>query len=163
MPPVNDADVLRRLEERGLELPPTPEPVASYVPVVGSGSIAFVAGQVPLIDGQLVHPGRLGASVTVEMGQEAAARAALQAVSALRNHLGGSLERLVRILQVTVYVAADAEFIEHATVANGASDLLIDLLGPEGRHARAAVGMASLPLGASVEVALTAEIAVATD
>jgi enamine deaminase RidA (YjgF/YER057c/UK114 family) len=157
---VNDADVLRRLEGRGIELPPTPEPVASYVPVTRSGSIAFVAGQVPLVDGQLLHPGKLGTSVSVEMGQEAAARAALQGLSALRAHLGGSFDRLARILQVTVYVAADPEFIEHAKVANGASDLLIDLLGPAGRHARAAVGMASLPLGSSVEVTLTAEVEV---
>jgi enamine deaminase RidA (YjgF/YER057c/UK114 family) len=160
---VNDADVLRRLEQRGLVLPPSPSPVASYVPVVQTGAIAFVAGQVPMIDGQLLHPGRLGVSVSVELGQEAAARAALQALSALRSHLGGSLDRLTRIVQVTVYVAADAEFIEHSAVANGASDLLIELLGPDGRHARAAVGVASLPLGASVEVALTAEIAGGAD
>ncbi len=93
------------------------------------------------------------------MGQEAAARAALQSLSAIRDHLGGSFDRLVRLLQVTVFVAADAEFIEHPTVANGASDVLAAVLGPDGRHARAAVGVASLPLGASVEVALTAEVA----
>jgi enamine deaminase RidA (YjgF/YER057c/UK114 family) len=160
---VNDADVLRRLEERGLVLPPAPAPVASYVPVTQAGSLAFVAGQVPMIDGQLLHPGRLGATVSVDVGQEAAARAVLQSLSALRSHLGGSLDRLARIVQVTVYVAADADFVEHSTVANGASDLLIDLLGPDGRHARAAVGVASLPLGAPVEVALTAEIAAASD
>ena len=154
---MDDRDVLRRLDERGLELPPTPEPVASYVPVAQAGSIAFVAGQVPLVDGQLLHPGKVGTSVSVEMGQEAAARAALQGLSALRHHLGG-FDRLSRIAQVTVFVAADPEFVEHATVANGASDLLIDVLGPEGRHARAAVGTASLPLGSSVEVTLTAEV-----
>jgi enamine deaminase RidA (YjgF/YER057c/UK114 family) len=155
---VNDADILRRLDELGLELPPSPEPVASYVPVSQSGSLAFVAGQVAMIDGQLLHPGRLGTQVSVEMGQEAAARAALQALSALRHHLGGSLDRLVRILQLTVFVAADEEFIEHPTVANGASDALIAVLGPNGGHARAAVGVASLPLGASVELTMTAEV-----
>jgi enamine deaminase RidA (YjgF/YER057c/UK114 family) len=155
---VNDADILRRLDELGLELPPSPEPVASYVPVSQSGSLAFVAGQVAMIDGQLLHPGRLGTQVSVEMGQEAAARAALQALSALRHHLGGSPDRLERILQLTVFVAADEEFIEHPTVANGASDALIAVLGPNGGHARAAVGVASLPLGASVELTMTAEV-----
>jgi len=155
---VDDAAVLHRLEELGLELPPSPEPVASYVPVTQTGSLVFVAGQVAMVDGQLLHPGKLGVHVSVEKGQEAAARAALQSLSAIRGHLGGSLDRLTRILQLTVYVAADAEFVEHARVANGASDALIAALGPDGRHARAAVGVASLPLGASIEVTVTAEV-----
>jgi enamine deaminase RidA (YjgF/YER057c/UK114 family) len=155
---VNDADILRRLDELGLELPPPPEPVASYIPVTQTGSLAFIAGQVAMVDGQLLHPGRLGKQVSVEMGQEAAVRAALQALSALRHHLGGSLDGLMRILQLTVFVAAEPEFIEHPTVANGASDMLIAVLGPDGRHARAAVGVASLPLGASIEITLTAEV-----
>jgi enamine deaminase RidA (YjgF/YER057c/UK114 family) len=158
MPPVDDAAILQRLEELGLELPPAPEPVASYVPVTQAGSLAFVAGQVAMIDGQLLHPGKLGRQVSVEMGQEGAARAALQALSALRHHLGGSLDRLRRILQLTVFVAADAEFVEHPKVANGASDTLVAVLGPDGRHARAAIGVASLPLGASVEITVTAEV-----
>ena len=140
-----------------MRLPPPPAPVASYIPVSQSGSIAFVAGQVPMADGLIVHPGKLGATVSVEMGQEGAGIAALQALSALRDHLG-SLDRLTKVLQLTVFVAADPEFVEHATVANGASDLLIELLGPEGRHARFTVGVASLPLGASVEIAMTAEV-----
>jgi enamine deaminase RidA (YjgF/YER057c/UK114 family) len=158
MPAVNDADVIKRLEDRGLELPRPPEPIASYIPVSQSGSIAFVAGQVPVEDGRPLHPGRLGATVSIEIGQRAAARAALQALSALRQHLGGSLDRLSRILLVSVFVAAEPEFIEHATVANGASDLLVDVLGPDGRHARATIGVVSLPLGSSVEVAMTAEV-----
>ena len=155
---MNDADILGRLDELGLELPPVPEPVASYVPVTRSGSLAFVAGQVAMIDGRLLHPGKLGRRVSVEMGQEAAVRAALQALSALRQDLGGSLDRLVKILQLTVFVAADEEFTEHPRVADGASDALIAVLGPEGRHARAAVGVASLPLGASIEITVTAEV-----
>jgi enamine deaminase RidA (YjgF/YER057c/UK114 family) len=155
---VNDQDILQRLSELGLELPPPPEPVASYVPVTRAGPIAFVAGQVPMDAGQLVHPGRLGKTVSVEMGQEAAVLAALQSLSAIRHHLGGSLERLVKIVQMTVFVAADVDFVEHPTVANGASEMLADVLGPDGRHARAAVGVSSLPLGASVEIALVAEV-----
>ena len=156
---MRDADVLERLGELGLELPAPPPPVASYVTVKRAGALAFVAGQVAMVDGRLLHPGRLGTQVSVEMGQEAAARAGLQALSAIRDHLGGSFDRLVQLLQVTVYVAADAEFVEHPTVANGASDALVAVLGPDGRHARAAVGVASLPLGACVEVAVTAEVA----
>jgi enamine deaminase RidA (YjgF/YER057c/UK114 family) len=156
---VRDADILERIMELGLELPPPPQPVASYVPVVRSGPLAFVAGQIAMQDGQLLHPGRLGKSVSVTTGQEAAAKAALQALSALRDHLGGSLDRLRRIVQLNVFVAADAEFVEHPTVANGASDLLAGVLGEMGRHARATVGVTSLPLGASVEVTMIAEIA----
>ena len=155
---MNDADVLERLEERGLELPSPPEPVASYIPLTRSGSIAFVAGQVPMEDGNVVHPGKLGASVSLEMGQEAAGRAALQALAVLRQHLGGSFEGLTRILHLSVFVVADPDFVEHAKVANGASDLLVGVLGPEGRHARVTVGVASLPLGSSVEVSMTAEV-----
>ena len=156
---MDDVEIMRRLDELGLELPPPPTPVASYVPVTQAGGIAFVAGQVAIVDGTLLHPGKLGEQVSVEMGQEAAARAALQSLSALWAHLGGSFDRLVRILQLTVYVAADAEFVDHPSVANGASDTVISVLGPDGRHARAAVGVASLPLGASVEVAMTASVA----
>ena len=155
---MDDAGILRRLEELGLELPPPPVPVATYVPVTRTGTIAFVAGQVAMVDGQLLHPGKLGRQVSIENGQAAAARAALQSLSALRAHLGDSLGGMVRVLQLTVYVAADPEFVEHPSVANGASDVLIEVLGPDGRHARAAVGVASLPLGASVEVAMTAEV-----
>jgi len=155
---MRDEDILRRLGELGLELPPIPEPVASYIPVTQAGALVFVAGQIAMIDGHQLHPGKLGKQVSVEMGQEAAARAALQALSAIRGHLGGSLDRLVRLLQVTVYVAADAEFVEHPKIANGASDVLVAVLGPDGRHARAAVGVASLPLGASVELTVTAEV-----
>ncbi len=155
---MNDAEILQRLSARGLEMPPSPQPVAAYVPVVQVGSLVFVAGQVPMEGDQLIHPGKLGKNVSVEMGQDAAARAALQALAALRAYLGGTLDRLARIVQLTVFVAADVEFVEHPKVANGASELLTELMGDEGRHARAAVGVASLPLGASIEIAMTAEV-----
>lgn len=155
---MDDARILERLSELGEELPAPPQALASYVPVVVSGSTAFVAGQVATVDGALMHPGLLGESVTVAEGAAAARRAALQALSALRHELG-SFERLERISQVTVYVAATAAFIEHPDVANGASDLLVDVLGDVGKHARAAVGMSSLPKGTCVEVVVTAEVA----
>jgi enamine deaminase RidA (YjgF/YER057c/UK114 family) len=158
MPLVNDADVLGRLSSLGLELPPPPQALAAYMPVVRVGDFLFVSGQVPIVEGAVVHPGRLGDSVIVEEGQEAAARAAIQSLAALRGELG-TFDRLARIAQVTVYVASVPEFEQHPQVANGASELLAEVLGEDGRHARAAVGVASLPLGASVEVAVTALVA----
>lgn len=158
---MDDAGILDRIAELGFVLPPAPKAVASYIPVRVSGNLAFVAGQVPMIDGAVLHPGRLGDPadhVTVDDGAEAARQAALQALSAVREALG-SFEPLSGIAQVTVYIASAPGFIEHPAVANGASDLLVDVLGHAGRHARAAVGMSSLPLGASVEVAVTAQLA----
>lgn len=152
-----DEQVLERLSELGEELPQPPSALAAYVPVVVSGSFAFVSGQVPMVDGALMHPGPLGGTVTVVEGAAAARRAALQALAALRRQLG-SFGPLRRIVKMTVFVAATPEFIEHPQVANGASELLIEVLGDAGRHARAAIGMSSLPLGACVEVEVTAEV-----
>jgi enamine deaminase RidA (YjgF/YER057c/UK114 family) len=154
---MNDDEVMRRIADLGLELPPMPQPVAAYVPVRIAAGLAFVAGQVPIVDGVLVHPGLLGREVSVEEGQAAARRAVLQALAALRGTLG-SFYRVDQIVQVTVYVACTPGFTEHPQVANGASELLIEVLGEPGQHARAAVGMASLPLGGCVEVAVTAGV-----
>jgi enamine deaminase RidA (YjgF/YER057c/UK114 family) len=147
-----------RLQELGIELPPAARPVASYVPVVVSGSFAFVSGQVPLQDGAPSVTGHLGADVDVDAGQEAARRCALQALAALRAELG-SLSRVRRIVRVGVFVASTPGFTDQPKVANGASDLLVEVFGEQGRHARAAVGVAELPLGVPVEVELLAEIA----
>jgi enamine deaminase RidA (YjgF/YER057c/UK114 family) len=155
---VNDADVVARLSSMGIELPEPPAAVAAYLPVVMSGGLAFVAGQVALVGGELLHPGRLGEAVSLEQGTEAARRCALQALSALRSALGGTFDRLERVLKVDVFVASTPAFTDQPKVANGASELLAEVLGEPGRHARAAVGVASLPLGACVEVALTAAI-----
>ena len=154
---MDDAAILQKLSDEGLELPPTPQPLAAYIPVVVSGTMAVVSGQVPMRNGELIASGKVGQEVTVEEGAAAARQAALQSLAALRSTLG-SFDRLVRIVQVTVYVAATSDFIEHPQVANGASDLLGKILGVDGQHARAAVGVISLPLGASVEVAMIAEI-----
>jgi enamine deaminase RidA (YjgF/YER057c/UK114 family) len=156
---MDDQGILDRLAELGLDLPPPPAAVASYVPVRIAGGLAFVAGQVALDDGVVLHPGRLGETggVDVEDAAAAARRCALQALSALRAALG-SFDRLAGIAQVTVFVAAAPGFTEMPAVANGASDLLVDVLGEAGRHARVAVGVSTLPLGTSVEVAVTAEL-----
>lgn len=146
-----------RLTELGIELPPTPAPVASYVPVRVADGLAFVAGQIPLEAGEVLSAGRLGAEVTLEQGSEAARRCALQALSALRDALG-SLDRVRHIVKVEVFVASAPGFVDQPKVANGASDALVEILGDAGRHARAAVGVAELPLGASVEVAIVAAV-----
>ena len=151
------AAIAARLKDLGIELPPPPKAIASYVPCVVHGGLAFVSGQIPMADGVVLHPGHLGDRVTLEDGADGAARTALQALSALQAAAGG-FARVERLLQVTVFVASAPEFVDHPKVANGASDLLVRILGDEGRHARAAIGVASLPLGASVELTLTAAV-----
>lgn len=146
-----------RLAELGIELPAAPAPIASYVPVAEAGELAFVAAQIPMQDGTVLVSGKVGGDVTIEQAQEAARRCALQAVSALRERFG-TLERVRGIVQVMVFVASAPGFTEQSKVANGASDVLVEIFGEEGKHARAAVGVAELPMGAAVEVALVARI-----
>lgn len=155
---MDDEKILGRIRELGLELPPPPPAVAAYLPCVVHGSLAFVAGQIAMTDGEVLHRGSLGDGVRLDEGVEAARQAALQALSALRETLGGSFEPVERILQVTVFVASVSGFVEHPKVANGASELLAEILGELGRHARAAVGVPSLPLGAPVELVMTAAV-----
>jgi enamine deaminase RidA (YjgF/YER057c/UK114 family) len=146
------------LAELGIRLPPAAAPVASYVPVRISGEHAYVAGQIPIEDGTVLSSGKLGDDLTVEQGSEAARRCALQALSALREALG-TLDHVKGIVKVDVFVASAPGFTQQPAVANGASDVLVEIFGEEGRHARAAVGVSELPLGASVEVAIVARIA----
>jgi enamine deaminase RidA (YjgF/YER057c/UK114 family) len=155
---VNDREILDRLTGLGLELPDPPAAVASYLPCVVEGSMAYVAGQVPMVEGAIVNPGIVGDRVGLDEAAAGARRAALQALAALRHALGGSFDRLERIVKVVVFVSAPPGFVDHPKVANGASDLLAQVLGDAGKHARAAVGVSSLPLGASVEVTVTAAV-----
>jgi enamine deaminase RidA (YjgF/YER057c/UK114 family) len=150
-------DAEQRLDELGLELPTAPRALASYVPVIRSGGLAYVSGQVAMAEGRPMWTGKVGANVDVETAAEAARRCALQILAALREELG-SLDRVRRIVKVTVFVASADAFSEQPKVANGASDLLVEVFGDSGRHARAAVGVAELPLGVPVEVDLIAEI-----
>jgi enamine deaminase RidA (YjgF/YER057c/UK114 family) len=142
----------------GMELPPAPRALASYVPVRVDGGIAYVSGQVASVDGQVLHPGRVGSQVSVEQAQEAARRCALQILSALREHLG-SLDRVAGVLQVSVFVASDPDFADQPVIGNAASDVLVDVFGEPGKHSRAAIGVAALPLGAPVEVAAVVALA----
>jgi enamine deaminase RidA (YjgF/YER057c/UK114 family) len=146
-----------RLAELGIILPPAPQPVASYIPVKVVGDLAWVAGQIPMQDGAVTVAGKVGGEVTIDDANAGARRCALQALSALRAALG-TLDRVKGIVKLDVFVASATGFTDHPKVANGASDLLVEVFGDEGRHARAAVGVPELPLGAAVEVALLVQV-----
>lgn len=146
-----------RLAELGIILPPAPQPVASYIPVKVVGDLAWVAAQIPMQDGAVTVAGKVGGEVTIDDANAGARRCALQALSALRAALG-TLDRVKGIVKLDVFVASATGFTDHPKVANGASDLLVEVFGDEGRHARAAVGVPELPLGAAVEVALLVQV-----
>jgi enamine deaminase RidA (YjgF/YER057c/UK114 family) len=146
------------LSRLGIELPPPPKALASYVPVRIHDGLAYVSGQVASVEGAVMHPGRLGAEVGVEQAREAARRCALQILSALREALG-SLDRVTGVLQVFVFVASEPTFGEQPVIGNAASDLLVEVFGEVGKHSRAAIGVAALPLGASVEVSAVVSFA----
>lgn len=140
-----------RLRELGVALPEPPAPAGLYAPVKQSGSLLFVSGQLPLIDGRLPKTGLVGDLVTAEEAQDLARQCAINALTLVRAHLG-SLDRVAQVVRVGGFVASAAGFVDQPKVINGASQLLLDVFGEEGRHARAAVGVAQLPLGAPVEV-----------
>ncbi|WP_394648324.1 RidA family protein [uncultured Sphingomonas sp.] len=147
----------RALEELGLTLPQAAAPIAAYVPVVEAGGLLHVSGQLPFKDGAVVT-GRLGDGTSLEDGQAAAQACALMVIAQVKAHLG-NLQRITRIVKLGVFVNSTADFTDHPKVANGASDLMVKLFGDDGKHARAAVGVAALPLGAAVEVDAIIEIA----
>ncbi|MEV8509497.1 RidA family protein [Actinoplanes sp. NPDC051475] len=151
------ADAYAKLAELGLTLPQVVPPLASYVPAVQSGNYVYVSGQLPMVDGKLPYTGKVGADVTPEQGTEMARNCALNALAAIDALVG--LGRVVKIVKVTGFVAAAEGFTALPAVVNGASELFGDVLGEQGRHARSAVGVAELPLGAPVEVEVIAEIA----
>ncbi|WP_375271001.1 RidA family protein [Sphingomonas sp.] len=146
----------RKLADLGLELPQAAAPVASYTPVVEAGGLLHISGQLPFKDGQIVT-GRLGDDVSLEAGQDAAQRCGLMLVAQIRQHLG-NLQRVKRIVKLGVFVNSTPDFTDQPKVANGASDLMTALFGDAGKHARSAVGVAVLPLGAAVEVDAIVEI-----
>ncbi len=140
----------RKLTELGLSLPEAAAPVASYVPVVEAGGLLHLSGQLPFVDGTLVT-GRLGDGVSLEDGQAAARACGLMIVAQLKKYLG-DLARVERIVKLGVFVNSTADFTDQPKVANGASDLMVALFGDSGKHARSAVGVPTLPLGAAVEI-----------
>ena len=138
-----------RLQELGIVLPEAAAPVASYVPVVVQGGFAHVSGQLPFIDGERVT-GRLGEDISVEAGTAAARACGLMILAQLK--AAGVLEKVERVVKLGGFVSSTAEFTDQPKVINGASDLMLDVFGEIGKHARAAVGVPALPLGAAVEV-----------
>jgi enamine deaminase RidA (YjgF/YER057c/UK114 family) len=145
--------VADRLATLGLELPSVAAPAGAYVPAVVAGDLVFTAGQLPFVDGALARTGLLGADVTVEEAADLAALCALNALAAVGSVLDG-LDRIIQVVKVTGFVASAPGFTDQPKVLNGASQLLVDLFGDRGRHARSAVGVAALPLGSPVEVEL---------
>lgn len=147
-----------RLAELGITLPVPPKPVASYIPAVRTGRLVFVSGQLPFHEGALLATGPVSSAVPVELASQAARQCVLNALAVLADTLDDDLDRVERMVRLGVFVASDPGFAEQPRVANGASDLLQEIFGESGRHARAAVGSIALPLGATVEVELIAAV-----
>ncbi|OXM72252.1 MULTISPECIES: RidA family protein [Amycolatopsis] len=145
-----------RLAELGIELPSVPAPVAAYVPAVRSGSQVYTSGQVPFVEGKLQATGKVGAEVSPEEAKRYARTAALNALAAVDALVG--LESIVRIVKIVGFVASAEGFTGQPAVINGASELFGEIFGDAGAHARSAVGVAELPLGAPVEVELIVEV-----
>jgi enamine deaminase RidA (YjgF/YER057c/UK114 family) len=141
-----------RLARLGVELPAASAPAANYLPFLRHGDLLFVSGQLPVTGNGLEQRGRLGESVSLEDGRTAARLCAINVLAQAKAALSGDLERIRQIVRITGYVASTPEFTDQHLVVNGASDLLAEALGERGKHSRAAVGVAALPLGAAVEV-----------
>lgn len=146
-----------RLSELGLTLPDVVPPVAAYQPTARSGNLVFTAGQLPARDGEMIATGKLGGAVPDEQGYECARQCALNGLAAIKAEVG-SLDRVVRVVKVVAFVASTPDFTGQPQVANGASELLGEVFGDAGKHARSAVGVPVLPLDVPVEVELTVEV-----
>ncbi|HET6918709.1 MAG TPA: RidA family protein [Jiangellaceae bacterium] len=146
-----------RLAELGLTIPPVAAPVAAYVPAVRTGSYVYTAGQLPLRDGELMHTGKVGAGVSPEEGYECARQCALNALAAISSQVG-DLSAITRVVKLVGFVSSDPAFTAQPQVVNGASEMLGQIFGDIGQHARSAVGVPVLPLDAPVEVELVVEV-----
>ena len=145
------------LKEIGLILPEAPKPVAAYIPAKQTGKLVFTAGQLPMVNGELISKGLLGQDVEIDEANKAARICTLNALAAIKGVIG-DLDRIKQIVRVVGYVASVPTFTQQPAVVNGASELLLEIFGEAGKHARSAVGMAVLPLNASVEIELTVEV-----
>lgn len=153
------ADITERLKSLSITLPEAAAPAANYLPYVISGNQLHISGQLPTEHGALVATGRLGDGVSLEDGQRAARACAINIIAQANAALGGDLGRIRRIVKISGFVASTPDFTDQHLVINGASNLLADVFGEAGKHARAAVGMAALPLNAAVEIDAIMEIA----
>ena len=147
-----------RLAAAGVALPAAAAPAANYVPFMQTGTLLFTAGQLPLVGGKLIATGLLGRDLDTAAGKEAAKACAINILAQVKAATG-DLEKIVRLVKITVFVASTPDFTEQHLVANGASDFLTTILGDRGKHARSAVGTVSLPLNAPVEIEAIVEIA----
>ena len=160
MPVDNDSSVAKpgsRLRELGLVLPQAPSPLGAYVEVSQVGSLLLLSGTLPLIDRKLVISGRLGANLSVDQGREAARLAALNALAAAQEHVS-DLDRLKKLVKLSVLISTTEEFVEHAAVADGASNLFVQLFGAQAGHVRVVYGVHSAPIGTPVMVETVFEI-----
>jgi enamine deaminase RidA (YjgF/YER057c/UK114 family) len=148
-----------RLEELGIELPQAAAAVANYVPYVITGNLVFVSGQVTIENGEFKYLGKVGDEISVEDGQAAARLCALNIIAQLKDACGGDLDRVRRIVKLGGFVNSTPDFKDQPKVINGASDLMVEVFGDKGKHARAAVSAGSLPVGVAVEIDAVAEIA----
>ncbi len=148
-----------RLEELGIELPQAAAAVANYVPYAITGNLVFVSGQVTIENGEFKYLGKVGGELSVEQGQAAARLCALNIIAQLKDACGGDLDRVQRIVKLGGFVNSTPDFTDQPKVINGASDLMVEVFGDKGRHARAAVSAGALPVGVAVEIDAVAEIA----
>jgi enamine deaminase RidA (YjgF/YER057c/UK114 family) len=146
-----------RVEELGLSIPEVPKPVAAYVPAVRTGQYIYTSGQLPMRDGKLVSTGKVGGEISAEDGKELAQQCALNAIAAVKGVVG-ELSGVVRVVKVVAFIASTPDFTGQPGVANGASELIGEVFGDAGQHARSAVGVPVLPLDAPVEVEMVVEV-----
>lgn len=148
-------NVITTLHQLGFELPNPPKPVGNYDATVQSGNMLFISGQLPIVNGIVMYQGRLGAELSIDDGEKAAAMCALNILSQIHHHVG--FDNLTKIIKVEGYISAITGFEQHANVLNGASDLLANVLGSKAGHIRTVVGCTSLPLNVPVEISVIAE------
>lgn len=147
----------QKIIELGYTLPDVPKPVAAYIPAVNTGDMVFTAGQIPFVKGELKYKGRLGESLSIDEGYQAAKICCMNALAAVKGVVN-SLDDVERIVKLTVFVNSAPDFTDQAKVANGASETIVEIFGEAGRHARSAVGTNTLPLGAAVEVEIILKV-----
>ncbi len=151
-------DIEQKLQELGIELPAAPSPVGSYVAAVKTGNLWFLSGAICMRDGEITHAGKVGERQDLESAYQAARVCALNLLANIRKHAGG-LDQVVRVVMLTGYVNAVAGFADSPSVINGASDLFAEVFGDSGRHARAALAVAGLPMDSTVEISVVVEVA----
>ena len=150
--------IKKRLKDLGISIPNAPKPAGSYVPIVLTGKLAFVSGQIPIKDGQVVYQGKVGDTQSIDNAQEAAKLCVINGLAQIEAYCG-TLDNLEKIIKISGFVNSIKDFTEHPKVINAASDLLMKIFDEKGRHSRIAIGVSSLPLNATVEIDMVVEIA----